>query len=160
VPTVVLPVVHISVLAGQSQLSLTADDIELRPWSDRDSAFLVTAYSDLQIQRWHVRTIDAAEAPAWIEERALRWTSERGADWVMSRHGIPVGRVGLRTIDLQEGRAEVAFKTVADARGKGAVVKALGILSTWALDTVGFHRLDLHRAVAKDASWRVAVKCG
>jgi hypothetical protein len=61
VPTLVLPVLHIGVLAGQSQ-PLTADDIELRPWSDRDSAFLVTAYSDLQIQRWHVRTIDAAEA--------------------------------------------------------------------------------------------------
>jgi len=92
----------------------------------------VRAYSDPDIQRWHVRTMDVDEAREWITARALRWNREHGADWVVQRRGNPVGRAGLRTIDLDEGRAELT----------------------------GFHRLDLHHSVANRASCRVAVKCG
>jgi RimJ/RimL family protein N-acetyltransferase len=94
------------------------------------------------------------------QPRALRWKGEHGADWVVRREGAPVGRVGLRTVDLEEGRAEVAYWTAPEARGNGVAIQALTALSNWALETVGFHRLDLHHSVQNAASCRVAVKCG
>lgn len=134
--------------------------MELQPWSDRDAAFVVRAYSDPDIQRWHVRSMDVKEAREWITARAMRWTREHGADWMVCRRGNPVGRAGLRTIDLEEGRAEVAYWTAPEARGNGLAVKALDVLSHWALETAGFHRLDLHHSVDNGASCRVAMKCG
>lgn len=160
VPTLVSPVLRSGVFSGQAQPRLTAGDIELRAWSDRDTEFLVEAYSDPDIQRWHVRTMDTREAREWITARAVRWRGEHGADWSVRWRGIPVGRVGLRTVDLEGGRAEVAYWTVPEARGSGVAATALAVLSDWAIETVGFHRLDLHHSVENAASCRVAVKCG
>jgi RimJ/RimL family protein N-acetyltransferase len=139
---------------------LAAADLEIRPWSEQDAQFLVEAYSDPEIQRWHVRTMDTKEAREWITARAERWKGERGADWVVTRGVTPVGRVGLRTVDLEEGRAEVAYWVVPAARGHGLSVIALELLSNWALETVGFHRLDLHHSVENVGSCRLAMKCG
>ncbi len=160
VPAIVSSVLRSGVLSSQTQPRLTAGDLELEPWSERDAEFLVDAYSDPDIQRWHVRTMDRKEAREWITARAMRWKSEQGADWVVRRRGTPAGRVGLRTLDLEEGRAEVAYWTVPEARGTGVAVTALEALSRWALETVGFHRLDLHHSTENAASCRVAVKGG
>lgn len=160
VPTLVLPVLRSGVFSGHTQPRLTAGDMELEPWCDRDAEFLAEVYCDPAIQRWHVRSMDVKEAREWITARALRWKGEHGADWVVRREGAPVGRVGLRTVDLEEGRAEVAYWTAPEARGNGVAIQALTALSNWALETVGFHRLDLHHSVQNAASCRVAVKCG
>jgi RimJ/RimL family protein N-acetyltransferase len=154
------PVLPTRTLSDQTQPALAAGDIELHPWSDRDADFVVRAYSDPDIQRWHVRTMDTDEARHWITARALRWNREHGADWVVKRRGNPVGRAGLPTIDLEEGRTEVAYWTVPEARGNALAVKALDVLSQWALETTGFHRLDLHHSVENRASCHAAVKCG
>ena len=154
------PVLRRGVFSDQIQPGLVHGDVELQPWADRDAEFLVRAYSDPDIQRWHVRKIDTQEAREWITARALRWQLENGADWVVRWSGSAVGRVGLRTVDLEEGRAEVAYWTVPEARGNGLAAKALDVLSNWALETVGFHRLDLHHSVDNGASCRVAAKCG
>ncbi len=134
--------------------------MELHPWAEGDAEFVVRAYSDPYIQRWHVRTMDKKEAREWITARALRWKEEHGADWVVRWSGSPIGRAGLRTVDLEEGRAEVAYWTVPEVRGKGLASKALEVLSDWALQAIGFHRLDLHHSVENGASCRVAIKCG
>ena len=160
VPALVSPVLPKGVFSDQTQPRLATGDIGLQPWLDRDAELVVKAYSDPDIQRWHVRSMDTKEAHEWITARALRWKDERGADWVVNWRQHPVGRVGLRTLDLEEGRAEVAYWTVPEVRGNGLAVKALDVLSNWALETIGFHRLDLHHSVENDASCRVAVKCG
>jgi len=104
--------------------------------------------------------MDSRDALEWIAERLERWKGECGADWVVTREGIPVGRVALRTVDLEGGRAEVAYWVVPSARGRGLAPIALRALSDWALETVGFHRLDLHHSVENVGSCRVAVKSG
>lgn len=160
-PELVAPVLCRGVFSCQAQPTLkTGGDIEIRPWGEHDAQFLVAAYSDPEIQRWHVRTMTTKEALGWITDRIERWESERGADWVVTREGIPVGRVGLRAVNLEEGRAEVAYWVVSSARRRGLAVIALRTLSDWALETVGFHRLDLHHSVENIGSCRVAVKCG
>lgn len=87
VPALVSPVLRGGVLCGQTQPTLTAGDIEIRPWSQHDAQVLVEAYSDPDIQRWHVRTMDAKEAREWVTARAQRWKAELGADWIVTRAG-------------------------------------------------------------------------
>lgn len=156
----VSPVLAKGVLSEQIQPTLHDGAVELQPWADRDAEFLVRAYSDPDIQRWHVRTVGMQEASEWITARARRWREEQGADWVVRCDGNAVGRVALRTVDLEDGRGEVAYWIVPEARGNGLAAKALDVLSNWALDTVAFHRLDLHHSMDNGASCRVALKCG
>jgi len=160
VPVLVSPFVCRGALSDRAQPRLAAADLDIRPWSEHDAPFLVEAYADPEIQRWHVRTMDTDEAHEWITARTDRWEGELGADWVVTRGGTPVGRVGLRAVDLDEGHAEVAYWVVPAARGQGLAVIALGALSAWAFDSVGFHRLDLHHSVENTSSCRLAAKCG
>lgn len=160
VPVLVSPFLRSGVLSGQTQPRLAAGDLEIRPWSEHDAQFLVEAYADPEIQRWHVRSMDTKEAHEWVTARAERWKGELGADWVVTRLGAPVGRVALRTVDVEGAQAEVAYWMVRAARGHGYARIALEALSTWALDTVGFHRLDLHHSVENTGSCRVAAQCG
>jgi RimJ/RimL family protein N-acetyltransferase len=82
-----------------------------------------------------------------------------GAHWAITGPEV-LGRVALRSIDLDEGRAEIAYWVTAAARGRGAAARAAAALSAWALGDLGLHRLDLEHAVATTASCRVAQKAG
>ncbi|MBW8820072.1 MAG: GNAT family N-acetyltransferase, partial [Streptomyces sp.] len=45
-------------------------------------------------------------------------------------------------------------------RGRGVAARATVVLSRWALDDIGFNRLELMHAVRNEASCRVATKTG
>jgi RimJ/RimL family protein N-acetyltransferase len=98
----------------------------------------------------------------WIAEWRDGWAGERDAQWAVAdaATGRLLGRVALRGIVLGDGVAEVAYWTVAAARGQGVAARATAALTRWALDEVGFHRLELSHAVANEASCRVARRTG
>jgi RimJ/RimL family protein N-acetyltransferase len=135
-------------------------ELLLRPWRDADAPVLANAYGDPAIRRWHARSMTEDEARDWIRQRAERWSAETGADWAVTAGGTLVGRVGLRTVDLAEGRAEMAYWTLPAARGHGLAGRALGCLTRWCTDELGLHRLELLHAIENTASCRVAEKSG
>lgn len=61
---------------------------------------------------------------------------------------------------LAEGGAGIAHRTVRAARGGGVAPGATAALTRWALDGIGFHRLELPHAPADEASCRVAARAG
>ncbi len=67
------PVVPAGRLRDRAQPRLTTDGLVLRPWSPADAGRLVEAYGDPGIQRWHVRSMNEAEALEWVAERERRW---------------------------------------------------------------------------------------
>ncbi|SDO70893.1 Protein N-acetyltransferase, RimJ/RimL family [Streptomyces sp. cf386] len=121
------------------------------------------AFQDPEIHRWHVRAADSeAEVGGWIEEWVRAWAEERAPQWAVAdadTDGL-LGRVALREIHLDDGTAEVAYWTTAEARGQGVAARATTTLARWALDDIGFHRLELLHAVRNEASCRVAAKAG
>ncbi|GIL25269.1 GNAT family N-acetyltransferase [Actinocatenispora comari] len=135
-------------------------ELLLRPWRDADAPALARAYRDPAIRRWHARSMSEDEARDWIRQRAERWAAETGADWAVTAGGTLVGRAGLRTVDLAEGRAEMAYWTLPAARGNGLAGRALGRLTRWCTDELGLHRLELLHAIENPASCRVAGKSG
>ena len=180
-PSLIPPVIPAGHLAASTQPVLPAGDpaLSLRPWTVADATAVITAYADPDIRRWHGRTVDTeAEARALIERWRSAWSAESGANWAIVRgeaaadgrgggpgransgRDVVLGRIALRMIETEQGRAECAYWIMPDARGDGVATRALDALANWAFEDVGFHRLFLVHSTSNDASCRVAVKAG
>lgn len=147
-------------MAGRKQPHLHADHLLLRPWNLDDVSALVAAYTDPAIQRWHARSMTVAEAGDYVSEVNRSWTQERAASWAVTERGVVLGRMSLRTVDLEEGLAEIGYWVVPAARGRGVAPRALAVVSGWASHELGLHRLELEHSTRNPASCRVAAKVG
>ena len=78
-PEFVEPVVPSGRINQSSQAQLVVDELILRPWSAADVPAIVAAYSNPDIQRWHVRSMTGDEALAWVSSWTQRWAAETGA---------------------------------------------------------------------------------
>ncbi|OQR61103.1 GNAT family N-acetyltransferase [Streptomyces maremycinicus] len=158
------PVLPAGTLSGAAQPELrSGDGLLLRPWRAEDVPAVYAAFQDPALHQWHIRAADSEEEVAgWIEDWRKDWAQERNAQWaVVDEHtGALLGRVALRAIVLAEGVAEVAYWTTRAARGRGVAPRATTALTSWALDEIGLHRLELMHATANEASCRVAEKAG
>ncbi|MFF7609607.1 GNAT family N-acetyltransferase [Streptomyces parvulus] len=163
-PYLTHPVLAAGTLSGMPQPTLpTGDGLLLRPWRDEDAPAVHAAFQDPVMHQWHIRAAESEdEVRGWIAEWRRGWAGERNAQWAVVEEtgGLPAGRVALREVVLGDGVAEVAYWTTAAARGKGVAARATRALAHWALDRIGFQRLELSHAVANGASCRVAEKAG
>ncbi|MER6012962.1 GNAT family N-acetyltransferase [Streptomyces bluensis] len=151
-------------LAQHPQPTLpTGDGLLLRPWTAEDAPAVYEAFQDPVMHQWHIRAADSEdEVRGWIDEWQREWGREQQAQWAVVDAATDrlMGRVALRSILLDEGTAEVAYWTVASARGQGVATRGTHALGRWALGDVGFHRLELMHALRNVASCRVAARTG
>ncbi|WP_328882775.1 GNAT family N-acetyltransferase [Streptomyces sp. NBC_00299] len=163
-PFLTSPVLPAGTLARIPQPTLrTGDGLLLRPWRADDAPAVHAAFQDPVMHQWHARAADSvAEVCGWIAEWRTAWTEERHPQWAVvdAESDRLLGRVALREVHLDDGTAEVAYWTTAEARGRGVAARATTTLARWALDDIGFHRLELLHAVRNEASCRVAGKAG
>ncbi|MCX4586353.1 GNAT family N-acetyltransferase [Streptomyces sp. NBC_01481] len=163
-PSLVAPAIPVGALAASGQPTLPIEGgALLRPWRIADAEAVAEAFQDPEIQRWHVRRADSVEeAREWIEGWRSSWHSESGGHWAVA--GVDgdrlLGRVSLKSLDLADGKAEVAYWMVPAARGRGVCTCAVMTLTRWALEHGRFHRLELEHSTGNQASCRVAVKAG
>jgi [ribosomal protein S5]-alanine N-acetyltransferase len=163
VPRLIPPVLPSGTFRDRAQPSLTTErGLLLRPWRPEDVPALVEAYDDPAIRFWHHRTMTPDEAAGWIEASAARWADETDAEWAVvdGAAAAPVGRVALRGVDLAIGQGQVSYWTCPHARGRGVAADAVQRVATWALETVGFWRLEVRHSVQNPGSCRVAARAG
>lgn len=164
VPELVDPVVDPQRLAGIQQPEIDADDLLLRPWSVADAQCLVEAFSDEEIQRWHLWSlVSEAEAADWVAEGNDRWQRKVGASWAVLRvddRGAVVGQVSFRSLYLADGLAEVGYWVLPAARRTGVASQATRALADWAIDDLGLMRLELVHSVHNPPSCGVALRAG
>jgi [ribosomal protein S5]-alanine N-acetyltransferase len=152
-----------SLAAGPQPVVAAGDGMWLRPWRLTDAGAVIEAYQDREIQRWHVRQAGSlAEARRWIEGWQACWPAETAGHWAVASRADDrvLGRVALKSLDLADGTAVVAYWMMPAARGAGLCTQAVRQLARWALDRAGFHRLELEHSIANVASCRVAAKAG
>ncbi|WP_456819106.1 GNAT family N-acetyltransferase [Cellulomonas sp. URHB0016] len=158
-PALVAPTLPPGTLSGRPQPELAVDGLVLRPWSAQDVDAVVAAYTDPEIQRWHVRSLTDDEAAAWVAARTAMWASETGAEWAVTEDGRLVGRTGVNRLNLDGGVGGIAYWVVPGARGRGVATRATTLVATWLLD-LGVQRLQLEHSTRNVASCRVAERCG
>lgn len=154
-------------LAGSPQPVLPTtggDGLLLRPWERADAAAFLSAYQDEETRRWHThRPSTEAQVEEWFAAYRQDWEREKGCHWAVARDGgggEVLGRMALRGLDFDDGVANVAYWVLPDARGAGVASRALAVLSVWALDDIGFYRLELDHSTRNHASCRGATKAG
>ncbi len=159
-PKTVAPVVVPGSMARRAQPMLTVDELTLRPWTAADAPGIVAAYSDAQIRRWHTRWMTRSEAEQWVGTAGRSWAAETAASWAVTTSGELVGRMSLRSVDLEEGLAEIGYWVMPTARRRGIAWRALVTVSEWAIDDLGLHRLELAHSTQNQPSCGVAEKAG
>ncbi|WP_280420870.1 GNAT family N-acetyltransferase [Nocardia carnea] len=138
-------------------LSVTGN-LLLRPWKPADAPAFFSAYQDGEIRRWHTRRpLAEAQVLEWFATYDQDWRQEKGGHWAVTRgRGEVLGRIALRDLDFDDGTGDIAYWVLPHARGAGVASRALSALTTWALDEIGFQRLQLDHSTHNFASCRVA----
>jgi RimJ/RimL family protein N-acetyltransferase len=157
------PAIPAGTLAGGPQPVLrAAAGLLLRSWEPADAAVFFGAYRDPEIQHWHTRQpASVDQVREWFDRYRQDWAEEKGAHWAVTRRGGEVlGRIAVRSMNLDDGVAECAYWVLPAARGAGVASRALTALSVWAFGEAGFHRLELAHSTRNNASCRVATKSG
>ncbi|MCJ0873739.1 GNAT family N-acetyltransferase [Streptomyces sp. AP-93] len=146
--------------------------MRLRPWEPYDAPALVAAYADPDIRHWNrPDPLTEARAVTRIARWRERWHAERSAVWALApaegvddgdgSDGSPaVGLIGLADLDLPGGSGEFMYWLLPAGRGSGATAEGLSVLTRWAFEDLGLHRLRITHSVANPASCRVALKSG
>ncbi|MEW2062680.1 GNAT family N-acetyltransferase [Streptomyces sp. NPDC007002] len=151
-------------LAGAPQpvIPVAGDGLLLRPWERADARAFLSAYEDEETRRWHThRPMTVAQVEEWFDGYRQDWEREKGCHWAVARDsGEVLGRMALRRVDLADGAANAAYWVLPAARGAGVASRALAAVSAWALDGIGFQRLELDHSTRNDASCRVATRAG
>lgn len=157
------PVVRPGSMSSRRQPVLRVNDqYELRPWNQEDVPSLAAAFADPDIQHWNLNSFDEEGARRLVAKWNDCWKDETGAYWAVARNSdeIAIGQVGLRTVNLIEGEGEIWYWIAPEARGVGVASLATGALSTWLIEVLGLHRLELGHSIRNPASCHVAMNAG
>jgi len=164
VPSLIPPAIAAGTLSRSTQPTIPVGGIAaIRPWSLADAEAVVSAFRDPDIQRWHVRRADSAdEAREWIRTWQAGWAAESELNWALVDQATDslMGRMSLKSVNLYDGRAGLAYWMVPACRGRGLCSQAVITLSQWAFDVAGFHRIAADHSTANPASCRVLTKTG
>jgi len=91
-----------------------------------------------------------------------RWETDDSYSFVVtdSIDGKILGYCTLNRIDKQNHVANLGYWIRSNHAGKGIASNAMALLVKWALDSCGFHRIELSIAQQNERSLRVAEKAG
>jgi RimJ/RimL family protein N-acetyltransferase len=144
---------------------LTDGVVLLRPWRQDDLGFVVRSCRDADVARF-----SPAIASPYGENDALDWFASHeparlrgsGLDLAITDAvgGVALGAVGLNAVNAERGSATIGYWLAREARGQGAVSRAVRLLARWAFDELQLQRLELTTDPENLASQRVAERCG
>lgn len=163
VPYLVAPVIAAGQISSRPQPELHGPKFRCRPFSRDHVGALVASFADTDIQQWHARRLDSDnEARGLIDDWNRCWQDETGARWAIVDvlDGHLLGQVGFRSIDVDEGDAEISYWLLPRARGQGVATESARLVTEWALNDVGLNRVELHHSVVNVASCQVARRAG
>jgi RimJ/RimL family protein N-acetyltransferase len=138
--------------------------VSLRRWSRNDVPAIVEALRDPEIPRWTMIPTpygpdDARAFLRGLEQRTTLGT-ELGFAVVPAARDTLLGSIGLAEIDHVNLTGEIGYWIAKGARGHGHAVRAVRVLSRWALEDLRLERLEIHTHVDNPSSQRVAEKAG
>lgn len=138
--------------------------IRLRLRSDADVPAIIDACRDPEVVRWTrvPEDYDEVKAREWAEESARLLAEGSGLHLVIAdaRTDRLIGSIGIHEIDREERRCELGYWLAPDARGRGAMTRAVRLLSAWAFENLPVDRIAILIEPQNGASRRVAERAG
>ncbi|QBI19006.1 N-acetyltransferase [Egibacter rhizosphaerae] len=144
---------------------LAAEGVRLRPFDERDVADLVEACNDPDIAQWLVavpQPYTESDAREYVAHCAAGFADGSSLQLAVTDadRGTFLGSAGLMRPLPAQRVIEVGYWTAPWGRGQGAATTATRLLSSWAIDDLGYARVELMAAPLNAASNRVAQKAG
>jgi RimJ/RimL family protein N-acetyltransferase len=138
--------------------------VTLRPWGEQgDVEAITTACNDPAIAEFldqlpsPYTEQDGRDAIAYFREG---WAEGTVSNFAITEGGRPLGSVGVRWVEPDQGVAEIGYWVAAEARGRGLCTRAVRLVSHWVLGECGAERLQLRADEQNAASRRVAENAG
>jgi RimJ/RimL family protein N-acetyltransferase len=148
---------------------LEGEKVRLRAHRESDAARIVEACSDERTQTWlpfMPSPYGEEDALAFIRGRAEERATGFGVNWMITdpQTDEVLANVGIFRIS-PAGSAEIGYWAHPDARGRGVVSEAVGLVASYAFRPVadgglGRHRLYIKAAADNPASQQVALRNG
>lgn len=144
--------------------TLSDGAIRLRPWREGDVPALVEACQDTEIPRWTVvpSPYNEADARAFVAGQTERLSRGEAAPFAIvgAQSDDFLGSVEVTLLDRRSGRGEIGYWVAGHARRQGVALRAVRLISSWALDELELERLELLVEPDNPASQRVAEAAG
>ena len=143
---------------------LTDGDITLRPWREDDATALTALCQDDAIVRW--TSLPAGYTEPMARARVSEAEAERRAGRALILAVVDadtdevLGACDLRVTPGETPHAEVGYMLGAHARGQGVMIRAVRLISYWAINQVGVERVVILTHPENHASRAVAEGAG
>jgi RimJ/RimL family protein N-acetyltransferase len=138
--------------------------VTLRPWGEEgDVEAIASACNDPAIAEFLdllPSPYTEADARAYLEICREGWSDGTQTNFAITEGGRPLGSVGVRWVEPDQGVAEVGYWVAAEARGRGLCTRAVRLVSRWVLEDCGGERLQLRADEQNVASRKVAENAG
>ncbi len=149
----------------ESMPVLTDGSLTLRPWRAADADAVLAACQDPEVQRWMDVPVPflPQHAADFVGAHAeQQWSSRQGAPFAISASNEDrvLGSCGLVAVDAADLVAQVVWAVDAPARGQRVAQRAGKLLCDWALEDLGFARLEFYIEPTNAASRAVATRLG
>lgn len=142
-------------------MELTDGQVTLRPPEVGDVEWVVRSCRDPENQRWLPllpSPYERTDAEWWIGRCGNAWADGSAAPFIVI-DSVTGDRLG--TIEVRTGEpADVGYWLAPEARGRGAMTRALRVISTYAIDQLGLSRLELFTLLDNVRSQAVAERAG
>ncbi|QQP95768.1 GNAT family N-acetyltransferase [Lysobacter enzymogenes] len=125
--------------------SLHGPRVRLRGPRDSDDAALFAIFGDARVARFWSRPPmqDIVEARELIAQIQTNMAERKLINWVVvDETDALVGTCTLFRFDAAHRRAELGYALHPDYWGRGLAGEATGLALDWAIDAIGFHRID------------------
>ncbi|WAL69873.1 GNAT family N-acetyltransferase [Amycolatopsis cynarae] len=149
----------VEINAGEYYLrQLRADDL----LDDRPA--LVEAFADPEHSRYilNYNVRNRAEAGRYVAQRAAEWYADDRCSWAIAEPttGALLGEVGLKSLDLAAGTAEIALWVHPKQRGRGIAPTAVDAAVRFGFGALGLNEIAYRHHPDNHASAAVARRCG
>jgi ribosomal-protein-serine acetyltransferase len=106
----------------------------------------------------HMQSVD--DFSKYVRNCEVLYLQNKEVSFVVILDEIPVGRIGLHYINLQNRNASIGYWLTKDAEGKGIMIRACKEIVTYGFEKLGLHRIELMAAVNNLRSQAIPEKLG
>lgn len=143
---------------------ITDGTIRLRLRTDADTPALVAACRDPDTIRWTrvPEPYDEQAAAEWAAESTRQMESGEGIHFAIAdaERDAFLGSIGVHRINRVEGRCDIGYYLAPQARGRGVMTRAVGLLSGWVFENLPVERIEITIEPENAASRAVAERAG